>query len=375
MDPKRLLFVTGTRADWGKLEPLAEAAAAKGYRTDFFVTGMHLIEDYGMTKFEVRKQQGAEVCEFNNHKRGKEPTAVLIETLLGLRDWVRQRKPDLLVVHGDRVEAFAACTIAAQLSVRCAHIEGGEVSGSIDEQYRHCASKLSRYHFVSSEAAKRRVVSLGEDPDTIFAIGSPELDAHVREGGVTIDEVKQKYDIPFNDYGIITFHSVTSEVATMGEQAKSLFGCLANSGKYFVVIMPNNDPGTDEIRDVIHGLNPNRFHCVPSLSFNDFSTLMKDCKAVIGNSSAGVRELPFLGVASLNVGTRQQNRAQNAPSITHASASDTATIQHFLGENWGRRFAPNYGFGRGTAAQEFVEALDTTEFWRRGLQKSFYEKR
>ncbi|KAJ7157672.1 UDP-N-acetylglucosamine 2-epimerase [Mycena crocata] len=380
VQPKeRLLFVTGTRADWGKLEPLAKAAAEAGYLTDFFVTGMHMLEDYGMTKAEIhefgRSLGGAGICEYVNHRPGDDPTSILAKTILGLRDLVQQEKPDMLIVHGDRLEAFAACTVSAQLSLRCAHIEGGEVSGSIDEQYRHCNSKLSTYHFVSSETAKRRVLSFGEDPSTIFNIGSPELDAHIHESGVTITEVKERYTIPFTEYGIVTFHSVTSETETIGAQAEGLFDCLTDSGKNFVVIFPNNDPGTEKIRDVIMRLDPNHFHCVPSLSFNHFSTLMKDCKAVIGNSSAGVRETPFLGIPSLNVGTRQHNRAEKAASITHASAFDKATIRQFLDLTWGKSFAPDYGFGRGNAAQDFVDALGSEEFWQKDLQKCFYEQR
>ncbi|KIK55994.1 hypothetical protein GYMLUDRAFT_87464 [Collybiopsis luxurians FD-317 M1] len=371
---QHLLFITGTRADWGKLEPLVKKAVAGGSPTDIFVTGMHTLKDYGRTETEIRKLPGIRICTYVNHSAGDDPTTILSNTLLSLRNWVQQFRPDMLVVHGDRVEAFAACIVAAQMPLPCAHIEGGELSGSIDEIYRHCNSKLSTYHFVSSETAKRRVTSLGEDPSTIFNIGSPELDSHFGLSGVTIDEVKTSYGISFTEYAMVTFHFVTSETETIGDQAASLFDCLTNSGKNFVVISPNNDPGTEKIGDVISRLDPSRFHRVSSLSFNDFSILMKDCKAVIGNSSAGVRETPFLGVPSLNIGTRQQNRAE-ADSITHSSAFDTATIQKFLETKWGKRFDPDYAFGRGNAAQQFVEVLGREGFWEKDMQKIFYEER
>ncbi|KAH9893202.1 hypothetical protein C8Q73DRAFT_836471 [Cubamyces lactineus] len=402
LQKQRLLFVTGTRADWGKLAPLAHAAASAGYTTDFFVTGMHMLDSYGRTGDEIFKHAAGDstmdskIHTHDNHLTGTHPTSVLASTLRALHAQVRTRPPDLLVVHGDRVEAFAACTVAAQAGLRCAHVEGGERSGSIDEQYRHCCTKLSTYHFVSGEAARRRVLALGEDPGTVFAIGSPELDAHVGGedgggGGLTLGEVKRRHGIPFAEYGIVTFHSVTSETDTIGAQAAHLFASLAASGRSFVVIAPNNDPGSDHIRAVLARLDldldldpdpdPNlnsgargRFHRVASVPFADFSVLLKGSSAVVGNSSAGIRETPFLGVPSLNVGTRQRGRAQaDAESVTHVSAFDDRSIRRFLSDGmWGRRFEPHWGFGRGTAAREFVEVLDGSEgFWERDLQKSF----
>ena len=104
--------------------------------------------------------------------------------------------------------------------VRCAHVEGGEVSGTIDEIFRHCNTKLATFHFVSSEAARRRVMRMGEPPDTIFAIGSPELDIHVRPSGVTIGEVRRRYEITRDVYGVVVFHSVTSEKDTIARAGR-----------------------------------------------------------------------------------------------------------------------------------------------------------
>jgi UDP-N-acetylglucosamine 2-epimerase (hydrolysing) len=254
-----------------------------------------------------------------------------------------------------------------------AHIEGGEVSGTIDESIRHCNTKLCATHFVSSEAARQRVLALGEAPDRVYNIGSPELDTHARPSGVTIEEVKARYAIPFEDYGIVIFHPVTSEVDSIGAQAKSLFGCLEASGKNFVVIAPNNDPGTDEIFSVIEALPKERFRLIPSMRFNYFSELMKNAAVMIGNSSAGVREAPFLGVPSLDVGTRQQSRAQ-AFSITSCIAFDTKTVSEFVANLWGQRIPVDIAFGKGDAAQCFAKALLKPDYWRRSPQKYFTKR-
>ena len=365
---KKLLFVTGTRADFGKLEPLAKAAQLAGFEITFFITGMHMMQRYGETRLEVKRFTGAEFIEFVNQREGDALDFILAKTILGFSDFVHERRPDLVVIHGDRVEAMAASIVCAMRYIRSAHIEGGEVSGTIDESIRHCNTKLCATHFVSSEDAKARVLSLGEAPERVFNIGSPELDTHAQPSGVSIEEVKARYAIPFDDYGIVIFHPVTSEVDSMGAQAASLFGCLVQSGKHFVVIAPNNDPGTDDIFAVIEALPKDRFRLIPSMRFNYFSELMKNAAVMVGNSSAGVREAPFLGLPSLDVGSRQNNRAQ-ADSIFGCSAFDQEKIQLFLTNQWHHRYKVDASFGNGMASDQFVKALRKNEYWEVGTQK------
>ena len=367
---RRLLFVTGTRADFGKLAPLAAAARDAGHDVGFFVTGMHMIARYGLTKVEVHRMPGVRVHEYLNQRPGDPQDLVLAKTVTGFSDFVAEDRPDLVVVHGDRVEALACALVAATNYVRSAHIEGGEVSGTIDEIFRHCNSKLASHHFVSSEAAAARVRALGEPDAAIDVIGSPELDFHAGPSGVTLDEVRARYAIPWSDFGICAFHPVTSEAASMGAQADALFGALEASGRPFVVIAPNNDPGSEAIFARLADLPADRFRVLPSMRFAHFSQMMKDAACMVGNSSAGVREAPFLGLPSLDIGSRQTNRA-SAPSITACAAGDTDAIAAFLAGEWGQRRPRDDGFGTGGAAGRFVAALARDGFWDRGLQKAF----
>ena len=367
---KKLLFITGTRADYGKLEPLAVAVQQAGFAISFFITGMHMMRRYGETRLEVRRFPGAEFFEFVNQREGDAQEFILSKTILGFSDFVHEHRPDLVVIHGDRVEAMAASIVCAMKYIPSAHIEGGEVSGTIDESIRHCNTKLCATHFVSSDAAKARVMALGEAPDSVYNIGSPELDTHARPSGVSLDEVKSRYAIPFDDFGIAVFHPVTSEADTIGAQAASLFGRLEASGKPFVVIAPNNDPGTEDIFAVLERLPQERFRLIPSMRFNYFSELMKHAAVMVGNSSAGVREAPFLGLPSLDVGTRQTNRAQ-ASSVHAASAFDLAAIDRFLLTSWGRRTSMDVSFGVGDAAGRFAHIIQQGRFWDRPAQKVF----
>lgn len=367
---RRLLFVTGTRADYGKIEPLALAAQQAGFRVGFFITGMHMMSRYGETRLEVRRFEGAEFFEFVNQREGDPQDFILAKTVMGFSDFVHEHRPDLVVVHGDRVEALAVSIVCAMKYIRSAHIEGGEVSGTIDESIRHCNTKLCAAHFVSCEEARQRVLALGEDPQRVYVIGSPELDAHARPSGVSLDEVRQRYQIPFAEYGIVIFHPVTSELASLGAQAKALFGRLEASGRCFVVIAPNNDPGTEEIFAVLKQLPQERFRVIPSMRFAYFSELMRHAAVMVGNSSAGVREAPFLGVPSLDVGSRQQRRG-SADSITSADAFDAAEIDEFIQESWGRRFSVDTTFGVGRAADSFIKVLCGKLIWGGSLQKQF----
>ncbi|MDZ4089372.1 MAG: UDP-N-acetylglucosamine 2-epimerase [Tabrizicola sp.] len=367
---RHLLFLTGTRADFGKLEPLAAAARDAGHRVTFFVTGMHMMDRYGLTRNEVRRMPGVGVEEFVNQAEGDPQDLVLARTVTGFSAYVTAVKPDLIVLHGDRIEALAGALVAATNYVRSAHVEGGEVSGTIDEVFRHCNTKLCTHHFVSSDAAGRRVRALGEPEETIHPIGSPELDFHARPSGVTLDEVRTRYEISFPDYGIVTFHPVTSEQDSIGQQAADLFGALDASGRSFVVIAPNNDPGSKAIFQVLDRLPKSRFRVLPSMRFAHFSELMKNAACMVGNSSAGVREAPFLGLPSLDIGTRQSNRS-DAPSVTACEAADRAAILGFLATQWGRQSTPHEGFGQGGAAERFVDVLARPEFWSLSLQKVF----
>ncbi len=367
---RSVLFVTGTRADFGKLEPLAIAARDAGFAVSFYVTGMHMMARYGLTKLEVHRMPGVQVHEFLNQRPGDAQDTVLAKTVMGFSDFVKEQTPDLVVIHGDRVEALACALVCATNYIRCAHIEGGEVSGTIDEIYRHCNSKLASHHFVSSDDAARRVMALGEDARKIHAIGSPELDFHAAPSGVALAEVKDRYDIPFEDFGICVFHPVTSEVDSMGAQADTLFRALDTSGKSFVVIAPNNDPGSSAIFDAISTLPKARFRVLPSMRFAHFSELMKNASAMVGNSSAGVREAPFIGLPSLDIGTRQTNRAKS-PSVSFADANDATAIDGFLQTEWGKAYPRHDAFGGGSASERFVAILKSKDFWTSSLQKTF----
>ena len=158
----------------------------------------------------------------------------------------------------------------------------------------------------------------------------------------------------------------------MGNQASALFEALKYSGRKFVTILPNNDPGFKEIWRVIEALPKNQFRVIPSMRFSYFSELMKNSSAIVGNSSAGVREAPFLGIPSLDIGSRQRARS-GAKSVTNCQPNDKKKILHFLANSWGKSYPRDESFGAGKTAEKFLKILNSRAFWENEIQKIFNE--
>ena len=351
----KILFVTGTRADFGKLKPLIQVVKEQA---SIFATGMHMLDKYGMTCIEIEKA-GFEYYPFINQHSETAMDSVLSNTIDGLSLYLREHPTDLLVVHGDRVEALAGACVGALNNILVAHIEGGEVSGTIDESIRHAVSKLAHIHLVSNDEAATRLRQMGEE--NIFVIGSPDIDVMLSDSLPTMDEVKDKYAIPFDEYAICIYHPVTTEPLDL-----VMFDALERSKKNYVVIYPNNDPGAKRIISRIDMLDGKYFYVLPSMRFEHFLTLLKHAEFIIGNSSAGIREAPVYGVPTIDVGTRQQGRYTGASVVNCRNISEIlSAISH------PPKSAKSFHFGRGDSALKFLKVLP--QIWDLSPQKRFID--
>jgi UDP-N-acetylglucosamine 2-epimerase (hydrolysing) len=370
--PRRILFVTGTRADFGKLKPLIrEVALRDQFEYRIFATGMHMLSRYGSTITEVYRSGFDNVYPYVNQDSSvnTQMDLVLANTVQGLGHFLREFPQDLVVVHGDRVETLAGAIVGALNNTLVAHVEGGEVSGTVDELIRHAVTKLSHLHFVSNEDAQARLVQMGEIRESIFVIGSPDIDVMLSESLPTVGEVRRRYDIPFGEYGILLYHPVTTEIGGLRKKITSVVSALERCGRNFVVLYPNNDTGADVILEVILGLQGNpRFKVLPSMRFEYFLTLLKHAQALVGNSSSGVREAPVYGVPAVNIGTRQLNR-YCYPSIVDVPEDEAAILVALA--NLPRAVPPSFHFGRGQSARLFVGVLQGAQVWCTERQKQF----
>jgi len=371
---RHVCFLTGTRADFGKLKPLmVRAAELPGIRVTALVTGMHLLERYGSTVLEVRRlEPGITVVEVPNQAAGDPMDRILARTIDGLAEAFDRDPPDLLVVHGDRLEALAGASVGALRNVPVAHVEGGERSGTIDGIIRHAVSKLSHLHLVANDEAARRVVQLGEDPSTVFVIGSPDIDVMLSSELPQLPEVLEAYEIPFDEYALVIFHGVTTESRdSIGSAAAALVDSLLDGDQCAVVVYPNNDPGTEEIlREYDRLRDDKRFRLFPSLRFEAFLTLLKHATMLVGNSSAGIREAPIYGIPTVNIGSRQRDRFAH-PTIVDTDTTPAGIAEGIASASGMQRRPPSDHFGRGDSADRFCELLSGSEIWQLGADKVF----
>lgn len=371
---KRILFLTGTRADFGKLKPLMRAVEAdEAFGLTIFVTGMHLLEKFGYTYRQVEKEGFSGIVTAMNQVGGEGMDMILANTVQALARHVEQEKPDMIVVHGDRLEALAGAIVGAFRNILVAHIEGGERSGTIDEMIRHSVTKLSHLHFVANEEHARRLYQLGEEQDSVFVIGSPDIDVMLSPDLPAIEAVRARYDIPFEDYAVALYHPVTTERETQAERARGFAQALVDSGLNYVVISPNNDEGSEEILAAYGLFEGNaRFKRFPSMRFEYFLRLLQHSRFIVGNSSAGVREAPIYGVRTINVGSRQRGRFEH--QSIHNVAETRRDILAALTSVWDMEVcAPCFYFGKGNSVGLFMECLKRPDIWARSRQKHFVD--
>lgn len=371
---KKILFLTTTRADFGKLKPLMKAVEEeKGLETHIFVTGMHMFPKYGNTGNEITKCGFRNVYFYINQKPGDSLDTILANTVNGLGGYLSLFKPDMVVIHGDRAEALAGAISGVLNNFLVAHIEGGEVSGTIDESIRHSVSKLVHIHFVANNEAKDRLIRMGEDECNIYVIGSPDIDLMVSDDLPTLKEAKEYYEVPFSGkYSLLAYHPVTTSLHTLLDDFRQLMAATRESNRDYIVIYPNNDPGADIIIEEIelHRDNPH-FRIYPSVRFEHFLVFLKNCEFIIGNSSVGIREAPIYSVPSINVGNRQRNRFLY-DTIINVSESKGEILSAIESIGRIKRTVSNH-FGDGRSTEKFLDALKDPSIWETNIQKYFVD--
>lgn len=369
---KKIVFITGTRADFGKLKSLITISqSSDDFEVHIFATGMHLIDKYGKTINEIYKSGFNNIFPFINHDDIIHMDRNLAKTIDGFSHYISEIKPDLIVVHGDRIEAMAGAIVGSLNNILVAHIEGGEVSGTIDELIRHSISKLSHIHLVSNIEAKNRLIQMGEIDSSVFNIGSPDLDLMNSDKLPTLEHVKSYYNIEFEKYAILMFHPVTTEVDKLKDQVNILTESLLISGKNYIVIYPNNDLGSNLIFDEYNKFKSiDNFLMFPSIRFEYFLVLLKNSEFIIGNSSAGIREAPYYHIPTINIGNRQNNRVKSN-SIYNVDFSLENIINLINNIDGMKKTDLDVDFGKGNSDQLFYKLISGADFWNISCQKQF----
>ena len=375
LNKKKLLFVTGTRADFGKIKSLIEITRHhSNFEVHIFVTGMHVHEKYGNTIVEIEKSNFSNIRQFRNFNGEESMDEILANTIHGLSSFTKEIKPDLIIIHGDRVEALASAIVGSLNNIFIAHIEGGEVSGTIDELIRHSVSKLSHFHLVANDKAQSRLLQMGEREESVFVIGSPDVDIMFSDKLKRIDFVKKHYEISFEKFSILMFHPVTTEVEEIKKYASDLVDEVLSSDLNYIVILPNNDLGSSSIfNEFIRLENKDNFKIYPSIRFEYFLVLLKYSQFIIGNSSTGIREAPYYGVPTVNIGTRQQSRSLHSEIINCNYSREEINLAIKEAIEFGS-FTVENNFGSGRSDQQFLEIICNNDFWESSKQKLFKDR-
>ncbi|MBS4234858.1 UDP-N-acetylglucosamine 2-epimerase [Campylobacter vulpis] len=306
---KKIVFITGTRADFSKIKSLMlKVEKANDFELFIFATGMHMSKNFGLTVREIEKCGFKNIFKFINHDKYFQMDKALSATIDGFSRFIHELEPDLIVVHGDRIEPLAACMVGSLNNILVAHIEGGEISGTIDDSIRHAISKLAHIHLVNDQIAKKRLIQMGEAENSIFIIGSPDLEI-LAHNEISLELAKSYYDISYENYALVMFHPVTTELHSLKEQSDNLIDALKESGRNYLIIYPNNDIGFEFILQSYERVRGyNHFKIFPSLRFEYFITLLKNADFIIGNSSCILKEALYLNTPGILVGSRQNGR-------------------------------------------------------------------
>lgn len=375
MAPKRVLFITGTRADYGKMKSLMKKLDKNPVTEVYiFVCGMHLAKTFGSTYNEVLKDNHKNVYVAYGLSQSQNGSVNLGNTISCLAGYVENIKPDMIIVHGDRMDAMAGALVGALSNIIVGHIEGGELSGTIDESIRHAISKFAHIHFVCTEEAKKRLIQLGEEEHRIHVIGSPDIDIMLSSKLPSLEESLARYQINFQKYGILMYHPVTTEHEVIGQKIKAVVDAVLESDRNYIVVYPNNDLGSEVILNEYKRFcgNP-RFKVFPSLRFEYFLTLLKNADFIVGNSSAGVRESGVYGVPGIDIGTRQSGRYSTTliKNLQHVE-EDKEQILAALDNTEAHRWVSS-NFGDGNSTEKFNEILSNPKFWETEIQKHFID--
>ena len=316
------------------------------------------------------------VIEGGNHV-AMAKTACL--TALEVTNSLYTADPDVVIICGDRFEQLAIAMAAAYLNKTIAHIEGGDLTGSIDESVRHAITKLAHIHFVTNEDARRRVLAMGEDPKYVFNTGSLDVErAACVEGDITTQELSAYgvgHDVDVTKpFLTVIQHPVTTESSNR-QHLETTFRGLAALDMPIVWFWPNPDAGTAEMAETLrhfrehHEAATEKMRFITNVPADQFVALLKRTSCVVGNSSAGIKECSFLGTPVVDIGGRQQGRlsADNVVRAGYSAEEVRAAVTSQLAHG---RYAPSHIYFKPNASQSMVDVLTSIELY---TQKRFHE--
>lgn len=370
--PRKVLVALTTRGNYAKMKSSMQAIRADPRLALQVAIGGGLVLDrYG--RFEpILAQDGFTIDGVFDYidegdslhamaRSASRCAGVFADTLAALR-------PEIVVIIADRYEALAQAQAAVCMNVPIAHVEGGEVSGSIDERIRHAVTKLAHMHFVSNKEAAERVCRMGEHPESVHIVGTPSLDQLADIDLENVDHVERMCDErgtgPVvnvrSDFIVVSHHPIVTRIADAARNYAEIAGAVRELHLPAVWVLPNMDAGAAEALGPVESLqrDPSAppVRCVSSLPFDAYAALLHNARCLIGNTSSGLREGAFLGVPVVNVGARQQGRTR-ADNVIDAPDECASIVRAARQQIAHGRYEPDMLYGDGRAGQRIAALL------------------
>ena len=324
-----ICVATGSRAEYGLLYwLLKELEKDSGVNLQLLVTGTHLSSKFGFTRNQIVQDGFSITAEVDANILSDEPRAVcasMATILKGSAQNLAELKPDAVIILGDRYEMLSVAQACLMLNIPLVHIHGGEITeGAVDDSIRHAITKLSRLHFTSTEEYRQRVIQLGEAPQTVFNLGAPGLENIRKLKLMSKHELAENLQIKFGPKNILmTFHPVTVNKKISETETRELLKTLEKLDEkiHLYITMPNADTYSEAIRSGLETLGRKRSNIFiyENLGQVRYLSLASHMDLVLGNSSSGIIEIPFLKVPVINIGIRQQGRLSDK-LVTHVKA-------------------------------------------------------
>lgn len=372
---RKVLYITGTRADYGLMHATLEALHNEdSIRLDVVATGMHLMDEFGHSVDEIKGD------DFNLHivdqtflKDDEKSMASFIGNLIAdLTDVFAELKPDIVLLLGDRGEMLAGAVAASYLQIPIAHIHGGDVSSTVDDSARHAITKLSNIHFPATEKSASRIRQMGENPDNIFVVGAPGLDSIISvRDCIDEDYLKGKYNIQ-KDFILVLQHPVSLEIDESSNQISQTLDAVTSTDYQVIVVYPNADAGGRAMIEKIKEYDVDAYKTIPH---DDFIGLLGMANILIGNSSSGIIESSSFKLPVINIGTRQQGRekADNVVNVGYDRDEILRAID-YIGSDEYCDILKNCTnpYGDGKASERICRILKEIEITDDLLNKGFF---
>lgn len=382
---RKIAVVTGTRAEYGLLKWLMkEIQRTEPLSLQCIATGAHFSPEFGNTYNNILNDN-IDIAYRVEMQLSSDSRVAVTKSLglgvIGFADAYATLEPDVLVLLGDRYEILAAAQAAMIARIPIVHLHGGEAcEGLIDEPVRHAITKMSHFHFVAADEYKKRVIQLGENPDTVFNIGPMMQDGFNKEKLLSKKEIEKEISFSISEkLFLITYHPVTLSGIKPEEYYTELFDALDEFPDYQCIFtMSNTDPSGKIIFDLIESYcsrNKHRAIAFTSLGSCKYYSLLRLATAVVGNSSSGLLEAPYFRTATVNIGDRQRGRLLSSSVLTcgYYKSEIIKALKLICISEWRQEHLEKIKipYGMGKPAQEICQFLETVEL-DNVLMKGFY---